>query len=100
MIGGLFARAQIYDQIYYENFERAKKEAEERAREEAKQAQQAAWAAMGPPGGPPGLPGWEGQPQSPCCFPLCFCSPLFPVFCRSMLLARVSRTSQPASSKQ
>lgn len=59
--------AQIYDQIYYENFERAKKEEEERAREEAQRAQQAAWAAEGgpigwdPSMGPPGIPqAWEG----------------------------------------
>lgn len=48
---------QIFDQIYYENFERAKKEQEEREREEALRAQQAAWAAMGHQGGPPGLEG-------------------------------------------
>lgn len=51
---------QIYDQIYYDNFERDKKEQEERAREEAQRAQQAAWAAMGPHAGPPGF---EGGPR-------------------------------------
>ncbi len=49
---------QIYDQIYQENFERARKEEEERAREAAMKEQQAAW------GGPPGLqnPGWGANP--------------------------------------
>ena len=54
---------QIYDQIYQENFERARKEEEERAREAALREQQAAWG--GPPqGGPPGLqnPGWGANP--------------------------------------
>ncbi len=52
--------AQIYDQIYYENFESDKKEQEERARAEAERAQAAAWAAGGPHSGPPGF---EGAPR-------------------------------------
>ena len=54
---------QIYDQIYQENFERARKEEEERARAAAMREQQAAWGGP-PPGGPPGLqnPGWGANP--------------------------------------
>ena len=54
---------QIYDQIYQENFERARKEEEERAREAAMKEQQAAWGGA-PQGGPPGLqnPGWGANP--------------------------------------
>ena len=52
--------AQIYDQIYYENFESDKREQEERARAEAERAQAAAWAAGGPHSGPPGF---EGAPR-------------------------------------
>ena len=65
------AWVQIYDQIYQENFERARKEEQERAREAVVREQGAAWGAP-PPGGPPGLPnpswgannsagnGWQG----------------------------------------
>ena len=54
---------QIYDQIYQENFERARKEEEDRARAAAMREQQAAWGGT-PPGGPPGLqnPGWGANP--------------------------------------
>ena len=67
---------QIYDQIYQENFERARKEEEERAREAAMKEQQAAWGGAAP-GGPPGLqnPGWGANPagngwQGMCSLPL------------------------------
>lgn len=54
---------QIYDQIYLENFERARKEEEERVREAALREQQAALGGP-PPGGPPGPqnPSWGADP--------------------------------------
>lgn len=58
-----FVLLQIYDQIYLENFERARKEEEERAREATLREQQAAWGGP-PPGGPSGPqnPGWGADP--------------------------------------
>lgn len=78
---------QIYDKIYYENFERAKKAEEARAREEAQRAQQAAWG--GGPGGPPGWgggpppPGWEGAWQPTPLFPHHLLRQLLAVLCAS-----------------
>lgn len=53
------AWVQFYDQIYQENFERARKEEQERAREAVIREQGASWGAP-PQGGPPGLQnsGW------------------------------------------
>ena len=54
---------QIYDKIYLENFETARKQEEESAREAAMREQQAAYGTM-QQDGPPGLQnaGWGADP--------------------------------------
>ena len=92
---------QIYDKIYLENFETARKQEEESAREAAMREQQAAYGTM-QQGGPPGLQsaGWGADPvangwQGECPLKLSFPSLNLPIVCNRSGLLPEARGNRP-----